>query len=283
LELMDAIQALRAKAQSAGTLQTTPEQEVSVTNAIVERSYENQIVYVTNTIVQITPADPQVIYVPVFNPAIVYAPPPTYVFNRRAPLVTFRPGIRAGPIFSYRHLNWFYGGVYFGRGGFVGWGGGRYPFFPAPVGFRPPPFRPLPGWRPPPPGYRPWGFPPRGAVIARGPTPVRWRPDQNRLRRGGSRGVTSITPRDRGWGSSATRPSSRPSPTGRPSPSPGRSGPGTGRSSPGRSTQPGRIRSSNSGLSEMSSGNESRDSSRRGASSRGSSRGSRGNRGGGGE
>src|SRR5215471_13245426 len=34
LDLMDAIQALRAKAQTAGTLLTTPEQVVTVTNAV---------------------------------------------------------------------------------------------------------------------------------------------------------------------------------------------------------------------------------------------------------
>jgi hypothetical protein len=38
LELMDAIQALRSRAQSVGTLQTTPQQVVVVTNAVVERT-----------------------------------------------------------------------------------------------------------------------------------------------------------------------------------------------------------------------------------------------------
>ena len=49
-----------------------------VTNAIVERTVEQQIVYVTNTIVEIQPANPQVIYVPQYNPTVVYEPPPAY-------------------------------------------------------------------------------------------------------------------------------------------------------------------------------------------------------------
>ena len=173
LELMDAIQALRARAQSAGTLQTTPEQVVIVTNAVVERTFETQIVYVTNTIIQIIPSDPQVVYVPVYNPAVAFAPRPTFV--RTAPLITFRPGIRAGIILSNRHVNWYYGGVYYGPGGFSFWGGsafGRYPYFPPPPHFRPPPYRPRPGWRPPRPGYRPPGFPPPGALPPGRPTPL---------------------------------------------------------------------------------------------------------------
>ena len=97
-ELMDAIQSLRTQAQSAGTLQTTPQQLVIVTNAVVERTYENQIVFVTNTVVQIVPASPQVIYVPVYNPVVVYAPPPTYVYSPATPLIFFGAGIACGLI-----------------------------------------------------------------------------------------------------------------------------------------------------------------------------------------
>ena len=72
MDLMNAIQALRAKAQAAGTLKTTPQQVVVVTNEVVERTYESQIVYVTNTVIQVQPASTQVIYVPTYNPQVVY-------------------------------------------------------------------------------------------------------------------------------------------------------------------------------------------------------------------
>jgi hypothetical protein len=304
MDLMDAIQTLRAKAQSAGTLQTTPEQVVSVTNAIVERTFETQIVYVTNTIVQIMPSDPLVIYVPVYNPAFVFAPPPTFV--RTAPLVTFRRGVRPGPIFVNRRVNWWYGGVYFGPGGFPVWGGpafGRYQFFPAPPGFRPPPWRPRPGWVQPRPGFRPPGFPPPGVMPPGRPVhlPARWRP--NPVRRGGRPRTIAPGRRpslpDRGWATGGGRPVTRPvtlPDTVRPGPGGSRPGPGGSRPGPGGSrpgsggSRPGPGfggRPSGSGLGDMSSGGDSRDASRRGASSRrgsgggpGRNRGSGGNRGG---
>jgi len=91
-ELMDTIQALRLKAQKAGTLQTTPQQVVVVTNMIVTQTNVSQVVYVTNQIVQIQPVNPQVIYVPTYPPTVYY-PPPAYVYNPYAPLVTFGVGI----------------------------------------------------------------------------------------------------------------------------------------------------------------------------------------------
>jgi len=238
LELMDAIQTLRAQAQSVGTLQTTPEQVVIVTNAVVERTYETQIVYVTNTVVQIMPANPQVIYVPVYSPAIVYYPPPTYVYNPMAPVIVFGAGIAAGVIIANNHCNWYYGGVYYGRGGFVVWGGsgyGRYPYYPPPPHYRPPAYYPPPGYRPPPPGYRPPGYPPAGTYPPR-PTPYpangsrpgvpttlpansgagtaqRWQPDQSRLAvNGGASSLPSArTPEARGWSSGAAGAATRPS------------------------------------------------------------------------
>jgi len=234
-ELMDAIQTLRAKAQSVGTLQTTPEQVVIVTNAIVERTYESQIVYVTNTVVQIVPANSQVIYVPVYNPVVVYAPPPTYV----SPLIVFGAGIACGVIIANRHCDWYYGGVYYGSRTTVVWvgsGPGRYPYYPPPPYYRPPPYYPPPGYYPPPPGYRPPGVPPPTYYPPR-PTPYsangsgpgvagtlpanagaastmeRWQPDRNRLAvNGGASSLPSASTMEaRGWnsgtGAAATRPS----------------------------------------------------------------------------
>jgi hypothetical protein len=229
MELMDAIQSLRSQAQSVGTLQTTPEQLVIVTNAVVERTYETQIVFVTNTIVQIMPANPQVVYVPVYSPTVVYSPPPAYVYNPAAPLIAFGAGIAVGAILANNHCNWYYGGVYYGRGGFVVWGGkgyGRYPYYPPPPRYRPPPYYPPPGYRPPKPGYRPPGFPPSGALPPARPTPYasqRWQPDQGRQRKSASTGAAAsiATMETRGWGSGTTRPSTQPGAVTRPSPSTG--------------------------------------------------------------
>ena len=93
-DVMDAIQNLRGKAQKAGTLQTSPQQVVTVTNMIVEKTVEQQVVVVTNTIVQIQPSNPQVVYVPTYNPYTVYYPPPAYVYN---PSRRWSPSARASP------------------------------------------------------------------------------------------------------------------------------------------------------------------------------------------
>jgi hypothetical protein len=67
-DVMASVQRLRAQAQKAGNLKST----------------EQQKVVVKETVIQIEPADPQVVYVPSYNPTVVYgtwaypAYPPTY-------------------------------------------------------------------------------------------------------------------------------------------------------------------------------------------------------------
>jgi hypothetical protein len=71
-DVMGTVQKLRAKAEAEGNLKTTKEQKV-----IVEKE--------TQTII-IEPADPEVIYVPAYNPTVVYGPwwypayPPYYYY-----------------------------------------------------------------------------------------------------------------------------------------------------------------------------------------------------------
>jgi hypothetical protein len=67
-DVMNAIQRLRSKAQSAGKLQSTKEQKVSTQQAAGK------------TVVVIEPATPQVVQVPVYNPATTYGawPHPAY-------------------------------------------------------------------------------------------------------------------------------------------------------------------------------------------------------------
>jgi hypothetical protein len=119
-ELMDTIQALRLKAQTAGTLKTTPQQVITVTNSVVEKVIEQQTVIVTNTIVQIQPANPEVIYVPSYPPTVYY-PPPVYPYGYAyygygyypyAPLVTFGVGMMWGAAISHwNNCNWHGGDV----------------------------------------------------------------------------------------------------------------------------------------------------------------------------
>ena len=61
-ETMEAIQRLRAKARAAGTLVDSPQQQV-----LVDRD-----------VIALVPTQPDVIYVPYYDPMIVYGPPPSY-------------------------------------------------------------------------------------------------------------------------------------------------------------------------------------------------------------
>jgi|KBSSwiStaDraftv2_1062776.scaffolds.fasta_scaffold65293_2 hypothetical protein len=113
-DLMDAIQDLRGKAQKAGTLQTTSQQVVVVTNVVVEKTVEQQVVVVTNTVVEIQPSSSEVVYVPTYDPITVYYPPPAYVYNPMAPLVTFTAGVAMGAIIA-NNCDWHHGGCYYGN------------------------------------------------------------------------------------------------------------------------------------------------------------------------
>jgi len=218
-ELMEAIQALRLKAERAGTLRTTEQQIVVVTNTIVETAVQQQVVIVTNTVVQIVPANPEVIYVPQYVPSAVYYPPPTYVYSPYDPLITFGAGVAMGVIIA-NSCDWYHGGCYHGHyngghntkvkiEGDVNIGSGNIGSGNIGSGNR---------------GNRPTPYGDRGQ---------KWQPDQSRLNRSGGAGATSARSQEaRGW-SSGARPStgavgSRPS-TGTVSarPSTGAAGPST--------------------------------------------------------
>ena len=62
-DVMDAVQRMRKKAKDAGNLKTTEQQKVET------KVVENK------TVVVIEQANPQVVYVPSYNPAVVYGPP----------------------------------------------------------------------------------------------------------------------------------------------------------------------------------------------------------------
>jgi hypothetical protein len=116
-DVMDAVQRLRAKAQANNKMPSTKEQKVSVTQ---QQNKE---------IIIIEPAVPDTIYVPYYDPAVVYgswpyADYPPYYFP---PSLGYVPGavLATGIAFGagYALGRWTSGGNYWGGG--VNWGGGN--------------------------------------------------------------------------------------------------------------------------------------------------------------
>jgi len=78
-DVMAAVQRMRAKAQAAGNLKSTP---------------EIKVVQQTPQTIVIQPANPQVVYVPVYNPAVIYGTPyvyPGYVYVAPPPSTAAMP------------------------------------------------------------------------------------------------------------------------------------------------------------------------------------------------
>jgi hypothetical protein len=89
--LMDAVQRMRKKAQAKGALASNEQQKVET--KVIE----------TKEIIIVEPAKPEVIYVPVYSPTVVYGPPvypypPVYYppYAPGAALVTFGVGMMVG-------------------------------------------------------------------------------------------------------------------------------------------------------------------------------------------
>jgi uncharacterized membrane protein YgcG len=127
-DVMAAVQALRAKAQAAGNLKSTPQATV------VQQSPQ---------VIVIQPANPQVVYVPVYNPAVIYGTPyvtPYYSAGdvAAAAVIGFGVGIAVGAMMSggccaWGYSSWncgwhgtavvYHGGAYYGN---TAWHGGYY-------------------------------------------------------------------------------------------------------------------------------------------------------------
>jgi hypothetical protein len=147
-DVMDAIQVMRSKAEEAGNLRSTPQQVVTTSGP---------------TIV-IEPANPAYVYVPVYDPWLIYGPPipvwPGFVFGGiwvNRPFFGFGVGINIG---FWRGFGWGWPAwrpdwrthrVFYNRAPYVPHG----PAFFSHGAYRPPVFRPAPG--------------PRGTQVARGP------------------------------------------------------------------------------------------------------------------
>ena len=101
-DVMAAVQAMRARAQGNGKLRTTAQQ-------VVTTDTQNG-----QSAIQIQPADPQVIYVPVYQPSYVYGPPLWGAY----PDLWYPPGYGFG--FGFGFLPGIYASLFFP--GWLGWG-----------------------------------------------------------------------------------------------------------------------------------------------------------------
>ena len=112
-DVMAAIQTLRNRAVSAGTLKSTPEQKIEVqpASAPVAAQAEGQQTAPQQTII-IQPAEPNVVYVPQYNPSTVYgAPvqsPPGYTGTEMVAtgLVSFGVGMALGALINEGNNDW---------------------------------------------------------------------------------------------------------------------------------------------------------------------------------
>ena len=106
-DVMSAVQGMRARAQANGRLTTTPQQ-------VVTTDTQND-----QSAIEIQPADPQVIYVPEYNPAYVWGPPAYGAY----PDLGYSDGFGLG--FGFGFGPGIYVGSFFpGWGGWGGWGWG---------------------------------------------------------------------------------------------------------------------------------------------------------------
>jgi hypothetical protein len=226
-EVSASIQRLRAQAYAAGALRSSPQQQVEV------QQDGGQPYYV------IQPVNPQVVYVPQYDPTVVYAGS-----GLNAGLITFGIGIGITALLVSQPWGW--GGwgwnwgarrVYYNRAPWGGWGGGYRPprpwYRPRPVmyrnrpgyggnwGYRPPNYRPTrpsryptytrPGTRPGNnrPVTRPGTRPGNNRPVNGGRPTFQPKPGNNRPVNGGRPTIQPVP------GTPNNRPSSRPI-TGRP-------------------------------------------------------------------
>ncbi len=102
-DVMQAVQHMRDLAQQQGNLQNTPQQQIVSNDGYIS----------------IWPAQPNVIYVPVYNPAVVYYQP-MFLRVGFSPWFSFGLGYPIGPWLIY-DWNWPMGQIYY-----TGWAGGGW-------------------------------------------------------------------------------------------------------------------------------------------------------------
>ncbi|UKE71190.1 DUF3300 domain-containing protein [Xanthomonas cerealis pv. cerealis] len=122
-EVLDAIQVMRGRAQAQGHLRSTPQQRVQVVQrTVVEPDYADERIPPPRQTIVIEPAQPDVVYLPRYDPDVVYGAPVDvyreYRYHPRyysegdlvtAGIVSFGVGVLVGDALEHRHhgpLGW---------------------------------------------------------------------------------------------------------------------------------------------------------------------------------
>jgi hypothetical protein len=130
--VLGAIQSLRAKAMTAGLLKDSPEQKVkkAVVTKVSATDQTAQGTWVEapatqsspstkkTEVIRIEPANPQVIYVPQYNPQVLYSAPPPQTYSsttttttttttsQTSPWLTFGAGVATGALLGWAISEW---------------------------------------------------------------------------------------------------------------------------------------------------------------------------------
>jgi hypothetical protein len=121
-DVAEVIQALRTKAEAAGTLKTTDQQTVERMEALAPESSAPQGATAPQaeaSYITIQPTDPSTVYVPTYDPVAAYQP-----YTGIAPLLGFGAGIAVGALWNNNYWNWGTGAIYPPTwAGYSGWRG----------------------------------------------------------------------------------------------------------------------------------------------------------------
>lgn len=124
-DLLNAVQVMRQKACDAGNLKTTEQQQVVIEDAPPPSTQPAPATYVVpppQQVVRILPVQQNVFYVPVYNPRVIYGPPPPTIYYPRAwlypsfrvglaPVISFGVGLTIGALL-WGDADWYHGRVY---------------------------------------------------------------------------------------------------------------------------------------------------------------------------
>ena len=110
-DVAEVIQALRAKAEAAGTLKTTDQQTVERVEAsappVAGAPQGATAPQAAASYISIQPTDPSTVYVPTYDPVAAYQP-----YSGVAPLLGFGAGIAVGALWNNNYWNWGTGAIY---------------------------------------------------------------------------------------------------------------------------------------------------------------------------
>ncbi|EPZ5943333.1 DUF3300 domain-containing protein [Serratia marcescens] len=121
-DVMNAIQVMRQRAASQGTLKNTPQQRIVVaptTRYVEQQSYRQRVVAAPGETIVIEPSQPDTVYVPHYDPWVAYGTPvPTYPSYQYQPsgysggdmlaagAISFGVGIAVASLFNQHNSGW---------------------------------------------------------------------------------------------------------------------------------------------------------------------------------